>query len=116
MFGEAVGMTAGRGIDGLGETDRRIDCAEPNEDRRLCVVGGGFIGSASDCGVPGADGLGEPTARSSALSFSICARPRNSRTSDGTGLFDEIRRIGISILVILLCWASVKCPSLVLRV
>lgn len=61
MLGEAEGMTAGRGIDGLGETDLRIDC-DPNDDLRLCDVGGGFMGNASDCGVPGADGLGEPIA------------------------------------------------------
>ena len=53
-------MTAGRGIDGAGETDRRIEGDDPKEDRRLCDVGGGFIGRASDCGVPGADGTGVP--------------------------------------------------------
>ena len=50
MLGEAAGMTAGRGIDGLGETERRIDCAEtePKDERRLCVVMGGFMGRAND--------------------------------------------------------------------
>lgn len=64
MFGDADGMTAGKGIDGLGETDRLPDCpnCEPNEERLLCEVGGGFIGSAKDCGVPGADGFGDPNA------------------------------------------------------
>ena len=47
MLGE-LGMTAGKGIEGAGEADRRIDGDEPNEDRRLWEVGGGFIGSASD--------------------------------------------------------------------
>lgn len=65
MLGDAEGMTAGSGmVDGLGDTDRLTDAAtcEPNDDLRLWDVGGGFIGSARDCGVPGADGSGEPTA------------------------------------------------------
>lgn len=50
MLGDAVGMTAGRGSDGLGETDRLIEgpTDEPKDERRLCEVGGGFIGNASD--------------------------------------------------------------------
>jgi hypothetical protein len=71
-LGEAEGMTAGRGIDGLGETDLRTDC-EPNDERLLCEVGGGFMGNARDCGVPGADGLGDPTA-SAAISCTNEAR------------------------------------------
>jgi hypothetical protein len=68
-LGDAEGMTAGNGImDGLGETDRRRfgPACEPNDDRLLCEVGGGFIGRARDCGVPGADGLGDPTASDNA--------------------------------------------------
>ena len=65
-LGEADGITAGSGIEGLGDTDRLTEVpppiCEPKDDRRLCEVGGGFIGSASDCGVPGADGAGEPIA------------------------------------------------------
>ena len=63
-LGDAEGMTAGKGMDGLGETDRLMLFAacEPKDDRLLCEVGGGFIGSARDCGVPGADGRGEPKA------------------------------------------------------
>lgn len=54
----SIGMTAGRGKDGAGEADRR----EENEDRLLWLTTlGGFIGSASDVGVPGADGIGDPT-------------------------------------------------------
>jgi hypothetical protein len=53
-------MTAGNGSEGAGDTDRLIDGDEPNDERRLCEVGGGFIGSARLCGVPGADGIGEP--------------------------------------------------------
>lgn len=38
-------ITAGKGNDGAGETDRRIEGEEPNDDRLLCDVGpGGFIG------------------------------------------------------------------------
>jgi hypothetical protein len=62
ILGE-FGITAGRGIDGAGETDLRIDGDEPNDERRLCDVGGGFIGRARECGVPGADGTGDPTVR-----------------------------------------------------
>lgn len=63
MLGDAAGMTAGSGMDGLGETERRIEWAdtEPNEERRLCEVAGGFMGKARDWGVPGADGAGEAT-------------------------------------------------------
>lgn len=45
------GMTAGRGIDGAGEADRRIDGEDmaPKEERRLWEVGGGCIaGKARD--------------------------------------------------------------------
>ena len=68
-LGEAEGITAGKGmVDGLGETDRLRfwPACDPNEDRLLCEVGGGFIGSARDCGVPGADGRGDPIASDSA--------------------------------------------------
>lgn len=47
MLGE-FGITAGRGIEGAGESDLRIEGDEPNEDLRLCDVGGGFMGRASD--------------------------------------------------------------------
>lgn len=43
------GITAGKGIDGAGEAERRMEGDEPNEDRRLCDVGGGCIwGNARD--------------------------------------------------------------------
>jgi hypothetical protein len=52
-----MGITAGSGIEGAGETDRR----EEKEDlREWLITLGGFIGSAMDVGVPGADGTGEP--------------------------------------------------------
>ena len=53
-----MGITAGSGSDGAGDTDRR----EENEDRLLWLTTlGGFIGRGTDCGVPGADNTGEPT-------------------------------------------------------
>jgi hypothetical protein len=50
MLGE-LGMTAGNGIEGAGEADRRIDGDDmaPKDERRLCDVGGGCMaGNASD--------------------------------------------------------------------
>lgn len=59
-------MTAGNGIDGAGEADRRMDIAgdaPPKEDLLLwLMVLGGFMGSAREVGVPGQEGAGEPTA------------------------------------------------------
>lgn len=55
-----LGITAGRGSEGAGETDRLIDGEEPNDERLLCDVGGGFMGNARLCGVPGAEGTGDP--------------------------------------------------------
>ena len=54
-------------MEGLGDTERLTEVplpiCEPKDERRLCEVGGGFIGSgARDCGVPGAEGAGDPTA------------------------------------------------------
>lgn len=55
------GITAGSGIDGDGETDRRTDgVVEPKDDLLLWEVGGGFIGNAKEFGVPGAEGIGDP--------------------------------------------------------
>ena len=56
MLGE-FGITAGRGMDGAGDTDR----LEEKEDLRLWLITlGGFMGRAIDVGVPGAEGTGEP--------------------------------------------------------
>ena len=53
-----MGMTAGNGIEGAGDIDRR----EENDERRLWLTTlGGFIGKAMEVGVPGAEGAGEPT-------------------------------------------------------
>jgi hypothetical protein len=95
------GMTAGKGIDGAGEADRRMEGDEPNEERRLCDVGGGcIVGNANDCGVPGIEGTGDPMAR--LVSPTNEARPPKS---GGAGLFEDTRRAGRSILVTLLCCA-----------
>ena len=50
---------------GAGEADRRIDGEEPKEERRLWEIAGGFIGGASEVGVPGieADGGGDAGGR-----------------------------------------------------
>jgi hypothetical protein len=59
-FGElSIGLTAGNGIDGAGEADRRIEADDPKDDRLLCEIAGGFIGSANEVGVPGIDGAGD---------------------------------------------------------
>lgn len=40
-------MTAGNGIEGAGEADRRIEVEDPKEDLRLWLTAlGGFIGNA----------------------------------------------------------------------
>jgi len=97
-FGE-FGITAGSGIDGAGEADRRMEGEDPKDVRRLCDVGGAcIVGSTSDCGVPGIDGTGEPIVR--AESPTNEARPPKS---GGAGLLEDTRRAGRSILVTLLC-------------
>jgi hypothetical protein len=57
-FGDAsIGITAGRGMEGAGEADRR----EEKEDRRLWLTTlGGFMAEGNEVGVPGADGAGDP--------------------------------------------------------
>jgi hypothetical protein len=105
-------MTAGSGIDGAGDADRRMEGDEPNEERRLCDVGGGCIcGNASDWGVPGIEGTGDPIAR-----LESAAKDARPPKSGGAGLFEETRRAGRSILVTLLCWASENWPSLFFKV
>jgi hypothetical protein len=111
MLGE-FGITAGNGMDGAGEADLRIEGEEPNEERRLCDVGGGcIVGNAKDCGVPGIEGTGEPIPR--VASPTNEARPPKS---GGAGLFEDTRRAGKSILVTLLCCASENWPSLFFNV
>jgi hypothetical protein len=103
-------MTAGRGSEGAGEAERRMDGDDPNEDRRLCEVGG-FMGSAMLWGVPGADGIGD--AAWSELSLNDVRECR----SGGAGLLEDIlRRAGRSILLILWCGSRVNSPDFVLRV
>ena len=113
ILGE-LGITAGNGIDGAGEAERRIegDDIAPKEERRLCDVGGGCIaGKARDCGVPGIEGTGEPT-----LSVESAANEARAPKSGGAGLFEDIRRGGRSIFVTLLCGSSANLPSFVFRV
>lgn len=41
-----MGITAGRGIEGAGDADLRIEVEEPNDDLLLwLIVLGGFMGS-----------------------------------------------------------------------
>ncbi len=98
MLGE-FGMTAGSGMDGAGEAERRIDGEEPNEERRLCDASGGFIGRASDWGVPGAEGTGDAAAKPDSCETKDARPPK----SGGAGLWEDTRRPGRSILVTLLC-------------
>lgn len=90
-FGDAsIGITAGSGIEGAGETDRR---EEEKDDRRLWLTTlGGFIGSATEVGVPGADGAGEPTDAFGSVTESCERCPK----SGGAGLLEDIRRGGRS--------------------
>jgi hypothetical protein len=122
-FGEAsIGITAGSGRDGAGETDRRIDTAgeaAPKEDLLLwLIVLGGFIGNAEEVGVPGHEGVGDPIA---VPSCSVCSCGRKP-VSGGAGLLEEIRRPGRSIFIFMpilfgsSLLSSVKSPSFVLRV
>jgi len=96
VAGELPGMTAGKGNEGAGDADLRIDGDDPKEDLRLCDVGGGFIGSKL-CGVPGAEGPGEAASNG----VCSCTDVRGAK-SGGAGLLDEILlRAGRSILLIL---------------
>lgn len=76
-----------------------MDGEDPNEDRRLCEIVGGFIGSARDVGVPGIDGAGEPGA-SEGVSAARCPLRLES---GGAGLLDDILLDGRSIFATLLC-------------
>lgn len=99
-FGEfSIGLTAGKGMDGAGEAERRMEGDDPKDDRRLWDMSGGFIGSARDAGVPGIDGAGEAGAKEADSTLS-CGRGLGS---GGAGLLVEILRAGRSILIILLC-------------
>lgn len=100
-FGEfSIGLTAGKGIDGAGDAERRMEGEEPKEERRLGVMTGGFIGSASDAGVPGNEAAGDAGAKEAK---SAPASSGRGLGSGGAGLLVEILRAGRSILVTLLC-------------
>lgn len=98
-------------MDGAGDADRRMEGDEPKDERRLCDMSGGFMGSARDAGVPGIEGAGEAGAKDAESALS-CGRGLGS---GGAGLLAEILRAGRSILMILLCWFKVGWPSLVFR-
>lgn len=121
----SMGITAGRGIDGAGETERRD---EENDDLRLWLMTlGGFIGSATEVGVPGADGTGDPIVPEvgpppmPGMASSTASWARWPK-SGGAGLLDDMRRGGRSDLrwLAILGGLSVSllrvyCPSFVLR-
>lgn len=98
-FGEfSIGRTAGRGIDGAGDADLRIDAEEPNEDRLLCDIAGGSIGNLNEFGVPGIDGTGD-----AGLSEAESVLPSiRKEVCCGAGLFEGCLRPGRSIFVTLL--------------
>lgn len=99
--GASSGLTAGSGKDdAAGDADRRIDGEEPNEDRRLCDTGGGFIGKFKGFGVPGADGVGEVMAAELVGGGLL--------VGSGAGLLDGMRLAGKSIFKNLPCDVSVN--------
>lgn len=106
----SIGRTAGNGIDGAGEAERRMEGEDPKEERRLWEMIGGFIGSAKEVGVPGMEGEGDAGA-SDADSGPV----DRAVSSLGAGLPEDILRPGKSIFVTLLCGLSVNWPSFVLR-
>lgn len=114
-FGEgSIGITAGSGIEGAGDTDRR----EEKEDRRLWLTTlGGFIGRANEVGVPGAEGTGDPTEGAESRTASEERWPK----SGGAGLLEEMRRGGRSALIwlaslgVLSSWLRVYWPSFVFK-
>lgn len=114
-FGEgSIGMTAGNGMDGAGETERR----EEKEDRRLWLTTlGGFMGRGNEVGVPGADGTGEPAEVPESKTESWERWPK----SGGAGLLEEMRRGGRSALMWLASrgglssWLRVYWPSFVFK-
>ena len=93
-----------------GDAERRIDGEEPKEDRRLRVTGGGSMGSGPVFGVPGVDGTGDE------IAIELLVDWLRIPKSGGTGLLDEIRLDGRSILRNLPWDDSVNWPSFVLSV
>lgn len=97
-LGEAsICITAGRGIEGAGLTERRDD---ENEDLRLWLTMlGGFMGKAIEVGVPGADGTGDPMGTLVAPTPGIASSTANWDRwpkSGGAGLLEDMRRGGKS--------------------
>lgn len=109
---DSIGFTAGNGKDGAGDADRLWDGEEPNDDRRLCDIAGGFMGRGRVVGVPGVEGAGEAMAIDGRSADNWDRRLK----SGGAGLFDDGRLAGRSILAILPCCANENWPSLVFKV
>lgn len=112
-LGEEIsnGFTAGKGMEGAGEADLRIEGEDPKEERRLRETGGGSIGKGTVIGVPGVDGPGEEAGIE--LLVVDCTR---FPMSGGAGLFDDIRLAGRSILWNFPWEVNVNCPSFVFSV
>lgn len=119
----SICMTAGNGSDGAGDAERLIDMPgdeAPKDDLRLWLMTlGGFMGRAIEVGVPGHDGAGDPI---TSFKDSCCICDRNPM-SGGAGLFEEIRRPGRSIFILLPIFlgassrlSKANWPSLVLSV
>lgn len=89
-----MGITAGSGSEGAGETERR----EEKEDlREWLITLGGFMGRAIEVGVPGAEGTGEPPP--AAEPDSIAPSMDLWLISGGAGLCEDIRLGGRSVLI-----------------
>ena len=99
-------MIAGRGKAGDGEAERRNAETEDwagdpeKEERRLEEKGGGFIGSETDVGVPGVEGVGDGAIVSGTWVDRVVVD--TGAMSAGAGLSD-IRRGGKSIREERLC-------------
>lgn len=94
-LGEAsIGITAGRGSEGAGDTERR---EEKDDLREWLMTLGGFIGKAIEVGVPGVEATGEPPATAELVSRA--ARMDLWPISGGAGLCEDIRLGGRSVLM-----------------
>ena len=109
--GTSSGLTAGKGRDGAGEADRRIDGEEPKDERRLCDTGGGSMGKFEVIGVPGVEGAGDTMA---AAELGTVGWER-IEGSGGAGLLEEMRLAGRSILRNFPWEVRVNCPSFVFK-
>lgn len=111
----SMGRTAGSGMEGAGDADLPTE-GDPNDERRLCVYAGGFIGKAKELGVPGTDGVGAGDAGAFVIGVSIDLLSGRlgglNAESEGAGLF-EILLPGRSTFATLLCCLRANSPSFV---